>query len=264
MKKLVGLLLLILPFMGWSEGKSKPEKAKKLVWADEFEYSGRPDSLKWGYETGFVRNREAQYYTRERLQNARVKNGNLIITAIQEEFQGGHYTSASINTRGKYEFTGGRIEVRAKLPHGRGTWPAIWTLGANIGEAGWPACGEIDIMEFVGYEPNVVYANVHTRDYNHAKGSGRGGKLETQKPFEDFHVYAVDWHADRLDFWFDDQLYFSCPRKGEGIGEWPFESPQYLLINLAIGGAWGGQQGIDDSIFPMEYRVDYVRIYHWE
>ncbi len=263
MKNILILLLLTLPVLAQCQGEEKPGQpvGQKLLWSDEFDYTGLPNPQKWGYEEGFVRNKEAQYYTKERLKNARVENGKLIITAHKEEFEGAHYTSASLNTRGKFEVTRGRIEVRAKLPHGRGTWPAIWMLGANIGQVGWPACGEIDIMEFVGYEPGVIYANVHTRDYNHTKGTGRGGKIVTEKPFEDFHIYAVEWYRDRMDFYFDNQRYYSCQKKGEGIGEWPFDAPQYLLINLAIGGAWGGQQGIDDSIFPMEYQVDYVRIY---
>ena len=263
MKNLLLILIIMIPFVVQSKNgdSGKRTGGKELVWSDEFDYTGLPDPQKWDYEKGRVRNREAQYYTVERLKNARVENGKLIITACREEFEGANYTSASINTRGKYDFTGGRIEVKAKLPQGKGTWPAIWTLGSNIREAGWPACGEIDIMEFVGFEPDIVYANVHTNDYNHTKKNGRGGKIITERPYEDFHIYAVEWYEDRLDFYFDDQKYFSCPKKGEGIGEWPFVNPQYLLINLAIGGAWGGQQGIDDSIFPVEYQVDYVRIY---
>jgi beta-glucanase (GH16 family) len=263
MKKSLFTLVVLFPVLSWCQTNTQTEQVKgeKLIWSDEFDYSGLPDPQKWGYEKGFVRNNEAQYYTSERLKNARVEDGKLIITACKEEYEGAHYTSASINTKGKYEFTRGRIEVKAKLPHGKGTWPAIWTLGKNIGEVGWPACGEIDIMEFVGFEPDVVYANVHTKDYNHTKGTGRGGKIITPRPYEDFHIYAVEWYNDRLDFYFDDQKYFTCMKKGEGIGEWPFDAPQYLLINLAIGGAWGGQKGIDDSIFPMEYQVEYVRIY---
>ena len=263
MRNLLFLLIFVLPFQGNCQDKNNPSPTafKKLVWSDEFNVNGLPDPQKWGYEEGMVRNNEAQYYTKNRRENARVENGNLIITAIKEPFKGGKYTSASINTKAKYEFTRGRIEVRAKLPGGRGVWPAIWTLGTNINKVGWPTCGEIDIMEFVGYEPGMVYANVHTKDYNHTKGTGRGGSLKFDKVSEDFHIYAVEWLNDRMDFFFDDKLYYSCTKKGEGIGEWPFDAPQYLMINLAIGGAWGGKQGIDDSIFPVEFKIDYVRIY---
>jgi beta-glucanase (GH16 family) len=239
----------------------KTEGKRKLIWSEEFDYSGLPDSAKWQYEEGLVRNDEAQYYTKGRLKNASVGEGVLTITAHKEDFEGSAYTSASINTKGLFEFTRGRVEVRAKLPEGRGTWPAIWTLGTNIDKAGWPECGEIDIMEFVGYDSNKVYANVHTGKYNHSIGTGRGGNITVEKPFADFHVYAVEWYDDRMDFYFDDIKYFTCERKNEGIGEWPFTEPQYLLINLAIGGAWGGVKGIDDSIFPVKYQIDYVRIY---
>jgi beta-glucanase (GH16 family) len=264
MKYFLFFLISVLTIPGECQIQKDPSSpaTKKLVWFDEFNVNGLPDPQKWGYEEGMVRNKEAQYYTKNRLENARVENGDLIITAIKEPYKGGQYTSASISTKGKYEFTKGRIEVRAKLPGGRGVWPAIWTLGTNMSKVGWPSCGEIDIMEFVGFEPNMVYANVHTKDYNHTKGTGRGGSLKFEKPWEDFHIYAVEWFNDRMDFFFDDKMYYSCRKKGEGTGEWPFDAPQYLLINLAIGGAWGGKNGIDDSIFPSEYRIDYVRIYN--
>lgn len=250
MKKIAFLLFFILPAIGISQTKT-------LIWSDEFNYSGLPDNTKWSYEEGFVRNREPQYYTKERPENTRIADGNLIITAVREDYNGAKYTSASIITRGKFEFTYGRVEVRAKLPEGKNVWPAIWTLGATRGIR-WPACGEIDIMEYWGTSPNSVSANVHTGDYNHTKGTGRGGKIAWENPWADFHIYAVEWYPDRLDFFFDDKLYYSCPKKGEGIGEWPFDSPQYLLINLALT---SDKSGIDDKTFPAEYLIDYVRIY---
>lgn len=254
-RAIVILFILVLSVIVSCDNK---KDSKTLVWSDEFNYNGLPDPEKWDYEEGFIRNREPQYYTRERPENARVEGGNLIITAIREDYNEAEYTSASIITLGKYEFTYGRVEVRAKLPAGRNVWPAIWTLGVNRGDVGWPTCGEIDIMEFWGTSPNSVSANVHTKDYNHTKGNGRGGKIEVSKPWENFHVYAVEWYTDRLNFYFDDNLYYSCPKKGEGIGEWPFDAPQYLLINLALT---RGKEGIDDSAFPTEYLIDYVRIY---
>ena len=256
MKKCVLLVILLLQVLVSCDNKK--QDTKKLVWSDEFNYSGLPDPQKWGYEEGFIRNREPQYYTRERSENARVEGGNLIITATREDYNEAKYTSASINTKGIFEFNLGRVEVRARLPEGKNVWPAIWTLGANIGSAGWPMCGEIDIMEFWGTSPGSVSANVHTGDYNHTKGNGRGGKINVEKPWEDFHIYALEWYPDRMDFFFDDTMYYSCPKKGEGIGEWPFEAPQYLLINLALT---RGKDGIDDSIFPAEYLIDYVKIY---
>ena len=232
---------------------------KTLVWSDEFDYNGLPDTNKWNFQLGKARaNNEPQYYTNDP-ENVFVDDGKLTITCRIENVSGeNRYTSARINTRGKHEFTYGRIEARAKLPKGRGVWPAIWTLGLN---GRWPACGEIDIMEFWGHNPNTIGANVHTRDYNHTKGTGRGGEIVTQDPWKDYHIYAVEWFSDRMDFYFDDKLFYSCKSKGEGIGEWPFFEPQYLILNFALWNNWNGQPGIDDSIFPQEFIVDYVRIY---
>ncbi|MDI9384441.1 MAG: glycoside hydrolase family 16 protein [Verrucomicrobiota bacterium] len=234
----------------------------QLVWSDEFDRPGLANPEKWNYEEGFIRNREAQYYTKARLENAEVEDGRLVIQAIKEDFKTAKYTSASLHTWGKAAWTYGRIEVRAKLPQGRGVWPAIWTLGTNRREVGWPACGEIDIMEFVGFDPNTVHVNVHTRDLNHNKGNNRGAKHKVERPpFEDFHVYALEWFEDRMEFYFDETKIFTFTKEPGGEGTWPFDKPQYLILNLAIGGAWGGQQGIDDTIFPQRYEIDYVRVY---
>ncbi len=248
----------------------------KRVWSDEFDRPGLPDPAKWDYETGFLRNQEAQYYTRARLENARVENGLLVIEARRERLKNpgfkpgapgaagrefAEYTSASLTTLGKASWTYGRIEVRAKLPAGKGVWPAIWTLGTNIHQARWPDCGEIDIMEFVGFNPGVIHANAHMKTYNHAKGTGKGDKITIADASEAFHVYALEWRPDRLDFFVDDRKYFSFQNEGTGAGAWPFFKDQYLILNLAIGGEWGGQKGIDDAIFPQKYYLDYVRVY---
>lgn len=156
----------------------------------------------------------------------------------------------------------GRIEVKAKLPTGKGTWPAIWMLGNNIKEGSrWPDCGEIDIMENVGYEPDKIYANVHTKKYNHSIGTGRGSSSVMEKPYENFYVYALEWDKNELRFYVDGKLYFTCKNDGTGVDAWPFDQPQYLILNLAIGGAWGGQQGIADDLLPQKYYIDYVRVY---
>ena len=246
-----------------SQDNQSKEIVKVLIWQDEFDYEGLPDETKWSYEEGFIRNKEPQYYTKNRSKNAYVKDGVLKITAYMEEFENASYTSASINTRGKFSFTKGRIEVKAKLPKGKGVWPAIWTLGTNIGTERWPKCGEIDIMEYWGVNPNSIHANVHTGDYNHTKGTGRGGSITFENPWQEFHIFAVDWHDDRMDFYFDENLYYSCKKEGKGIGEWPFDNPQYLLINLALSGL-DGTQTVDNSVFPAEYLIDYVRIYRFE
>ena len=252
----------------------------KLVWSDEFEKAGLPDTTKWGYETGFIRNDEKQFYTETRKENARVEDGNLIIEARKERWKNpafdseakgsgrgrrgpefADYTSASLTTRGKAAWKQGKIEVRAKLPSGRGTWPAIWTLGTNIREVGWPTCGEIDIMEFVGYEPGVIHANIHTQKYNHVKKTGKGDKINVPDASEAFHVYSVEWDAEKMDFSVDGKKYFTYRNEGTGSDVWPYDKDQYLILNLAIGGAWGGQKGIDDSVFPQRYLIDYVRVY---
>ena len=249
----------------------------KLLWSDEFERAGLPDSKRWTNEVGFIRNREVQYYTAGRSENARVENGNLILEARKERFanprfrtqDGGRrgreyaeYTSASLTTEGLAEWRHGRVEVRAKLPRGRGVWPAIWMLGTRRKGVGWPACGEIDIMEYVGFQPDVIHANIHTRKYNHVKGTGKGDQMKIEKPFEDFHIYAIEWSSERIDFFVDKEKYFTYAKEsGSGEDAWPFDRPFYLILNLAIGGAWGGQKGIDETIFPQRFEIDYVRVY---
>jgi beta-glucanase (GH16 family) len=233
----------------------------ELAWSDEFEGEGLPDAEKWDYEEGFIRNNEAQYYTRQRQENARLEGGNLVIEARKEAFAEGQYTSASLVTRGKAEFTYGRIEVRAQLPTGTGTWPAIWMLGVNIDTVGWPACGEIDIMENVGFDPDRIHANIHTQAYNHVKKTNKGASLLAERPYEIFHVYAVEWFPDHLDFYLDEQKYFTFRNENTGPETWPYDQPHYLILNLAIGGSWGGMKGIDEAIFPQRFVIDYVRVY---
>ena len=235
----------------------------ELTWSDEFDYQGLPDPAKWDYEEGFVRNHESQYYTRARLQNARVENGQLIIECRKEHFQPAdhaavEYTAASLITLNKASWQYGRIEVRAKLPQGKGVWPAIWALGTNISRVGWPACGEIDIMEFVGKEPGNIFGTLHYA----AAGQhlSDGGKLETGQPYDAFHLYAIEWYPDRIDFFFDNRKYHTVLLDKAGLGaDNPFRKPFYLLINFALGGEWGGP--FDDAILPQQFLIDFVRIY---
>jgi beta-glucanase (GH16 family) len=140
-------------------------------------------------------------------------------------------------------------------------WPAIWMLGINIREVGWPACGEIDIMENVGFDPNIIHANIHTKAYNHMIGTNKGAKIISERPYERFNVYAIEWFEDRIDFFLNDQKYFTFKNEGIGSDVWPYDKPQYLLINAAVGGTWGGQKGIDDTILPQRYYIDYVRVF---
>ncbi|GAA5523279.1 glycoside hydrolase family 16 protein [Aliifodinibius salicampi] len=233
----------------------------ELSWTDEFEYEGLPDSTKWSYENGYIRNNELQYYTKRRSKNARVEKGTLIIESRNDNYNGHSYTSASLHTRNKAEWQYAKIEVRAKLPSGRGMWPAIWMLGTNIENVGWPACGEIDIMENVGFDPYIVHANIHTEAYNHTKGTNKGNHMTVDAPYEKFHTYTVEWLPQKISFYIDGNQYFTFNKESSDPDVWPFDQPFYLIINAAIGGAWGGTEGVADSIFPQKYYVDYVRVY---
>lgn len=232
------------------------------VWQDEFNYKGLPDSAKWGYDVGGHGwgNNEAQYYTRS-INNASVDDGKLTITARKEAMEEKGYTSARLVSKNKGDFLYGRIEVRAKLPPGRGTWPAIWLLPTDWAYGNWPASGEIDIMEHVGYDPARVLFSVHTEAYNHTKGTQKSGEKNIPSAMSDFHLYRVDWMPDSLKGYFDNELIFSFGNERKGHQSWPFDKRFHILLNLAIGGNWGGQKGIDDAIFPARFEIDYVRVY---
>jgi beta-glucanase (GH16 family) len=248
-----------------------------LVWSDEFEYSGKPDPEKWTYEEGFIRNKEDQYYTNQ-LKNVRVENGKLIIEAHKEAVKNtgfapeqsrdwrknravSAYTSGSISTEGRAEWLYGRIEVCAKLPKGRGTWPAIWMLGTNRDSVGWPKCGEIDIMEHVGFDPDSIFGTVHTEAYNHMKGTQKGKRVFIEDPYDEFHCYIIEWTPEKIDFLLDGERYYTVRNEHKTADEWPFDQPFYLKLNIAVGGGLGGKRGIDDSIFPQKMEIDYVRVY---
>jgi beta-glucanase (GH16 family) len=166
-----------------------------------------------------------------------------------------------LHSKGKASFQYGKIEVRAKLPAGRGTWPAIWMLGNNREIAGWPACGEIDIMEHVGYDPDSIHGTIHTTAYNHMKGTQKGKAIFIKDPYTAFHTYSIEWTPEKIDFFVDDQLYNHIKNEHLSTNEWPFDQPFYFILNLAVGGNWGGKKGIDDSVFPAVMEVEYVRVY---
>lgn len=233
-----------------------------LTWADEFDGTA-VDMDHWTFETGATGwgNQELQNYTDG--DNVDVVDGKLVITArkVDDNMQPGSYTSARLATKVKREFTYGRMEIRAKLPSGRGIWPAIWMLGSNFSSAGWPECGEMDIMEYVGYEPNTVHATVHTPAGYGATGSGSSMTLATCE--EEFHNYGVIWSEEKLVFYVDDpenviHTYAPGVKTAEN---WPFDQPGFFILNVAVGGTWGGAQGIDNSIFPTSMEIDYVRVY---
>jgi beta-glucanase (GH16 family) len=234
----------------------------KLVWSDEFNYKGLPDSTKWNYEVGGHGwgNHELEYYTARRPENARVENGMLIIEARKENFEGMHYTSARLVTKGKGDWQYGKIEVRAKLPRGRGTWPAIWMLGSTT-PLKWPDDGEIDIMEHVGFHQGFIHGSIHCRKYYHSIGTQKTDTIEVNDCSETFHVYGLEWNAERVKVSVDGHVYFSFANEHTGYEAWPFDNKMFLLLNIAVGGDWGGQQGVDDSIWPQKMEIDYVRVW---
>ncbi len=240
----------------------------ELAWSDEFDYEGRLDPSKWGYERGFIRNDELQYYT-DRPENVRVDGAHLIIEARRDsaviDGETREITSASVTTRGQQAWQYGKVEISAKLPNGLGTWPALWMLGENIDRVNWPLCGEIDIMENVGYNADTVFTTIHTEAYNHTRGTQKidGTYLPTGNT--EFHTYGIEWNAQQIDFLIDDARVFTVTKQaGDGAEEWPFDQPFFLLMNFAYGGAWGGVQGVDKSVLPQQYLIDYVRVYQAE
>jgi beta-glucanase (GH16 family) len=231
--------------------------AQKLIWSDEFNYLGLPDSNKWGNEVGYIRNNELQYYTDKNPDNQIVRNGNLELILLKKNYEGFQYTSASINTLGKFTIKYGRIEARMKLPVGKGLWPAFWTLGTSIELNGWPDCGEIDIMEHINAE-NKIYGNAHWSGPNGLHKDIAGGKFELD--VTQYHLYSVDWN-DSIITWAVDSIKYHQLIIKEGInGTAEFHKPHYLLLNLAIGGSWPGNPDAT-TVFPSTVFVDYVRVY---
>ncbi|QDU34640.1 Beta-glucanase precursor [Poriferisphaera corsica] len=253
----------------------------QLDWSDEFDYQGLPNPRNWNYEEGFVRNHETQYYTQARKKNARVEDGKLIIQVHQEEHRNPKYspnakpsdwrrsrklithTSASLTTRGKHEIHYGRIEVRAKLPTGNGMWPAIWTKGISQykDKQPWPKCGEIDILEYAGKEPGIAHTTIHYFDKkNKQHKSGPKFSLNAENLEHGFHTYALEWSPQSMQFFFDGKPYHTIKLDDIETGQDnPFRKPHFLLINLAIGGNWGGP--VDNSNLPQQFIIDYVRVY---
>jgi len=232
------------------------------TWVDEFDYTGLPATNKWDYDLGGSGwgNNEKQLYTNT-LNNVSVADGKLTITAKKENVNGMGYTSTRLVTRGKLDVLYGRIEVRAKLPTGRGTWPAIWMLPTDRVYGDWPKSGEIDIMEHVGYDQNTVHFSTHSEAYYFKINTQKTSKKLILDASTAFHDYRVDWTPYAIRGYFDNTLVFEFTNEGKTYKEWPFDKRFHILINLAVGGDWGGAQGIDDSIFPQKFEVEYVRYY---
>lgn len=231
------------------------------VWSDEFNTPGLPDSTKWGYEVGKVRNAELQYYTYKRSENARIQDTVLIIEARKESYKGADYTAASLISKLKGDWLYGKFEISAKVPGGLGTWPAIWMLPTDDVYGGWPKSGEIDIMEYVGMDPNNLYYTIH---YQGASGKGHessGMKTDYNEPYNKFVKFTLVWTPAKMEWFENDKLVHTYLKKSDDPKEWPFNKRFYMMLNLAYGGAWGAQKGIDDTKLPHKFYIDYVRVY---
>lgn len=252
MKKAILFALLALNMVNAQSTK------RKLVWQEDFK-SAKLDESVWNYELGNGcpnicgwGNNEREQYTKE---NHTIKNGNLVIEARK---QGDAYTSTRITTKGKKEFQYGRIECRAKLPQGKGIWPAFWMLGSNIDQKGWPKCGEIDILEYIGRDPHQVYTTLHTQDGHGDNGHGK--KTSIPNIEQGFHIFAVEWNWEKMDFYVDEKLVFTYNPQVKNEDSWPYDQPFYIIVNMAVGGNFGGPD-VDDSIFPQSFSIDYIRVY---
>jgi beta-glucanase (GH16 family) len=282
MSRLLCCLCLLIPSVALAQ-TTQPATAPvaptaekwNLVWSDDFQYTGLPDPKKWGYEEGFVRNKESQYYTVNRKENARVENGMLIIEAHKELYPNPHfdsngkdwrtktaqaqYTSASLTTFEKASWKFGRFVVCAKVPGAHGAWPAFWMLGENHKTAGWPACGEIDTMEWFSQRPAVIKGSVLFINRNNKFQSVSKDHPTAPAPAEGFHTYETRWYPDRIDIYCDDVKYNTMHVDDAASGDKnAFRKPMFLLLNLALGSTSGK---IDDSKFPLQYQVKYVRVY---
>jgi beta-glucanase (GH16 family) len=231
----------------------------KLMWHDEFD-GNAIDPANWTFDTGGGGwgNGEAEYYT-SRPENARVENGLLVIEARQEKYEGSYYTSARLKTQGLQSFQFGRIEARLKVPSGDGLWPAFWMLGTDFNGKNWPDCGEVDIMEYVGREPDLIMGTAHGPGYSGALGLSKWNRQEYNIA-DDFHTYAVEWESGQIRWYYDGEPYFTVTRADVGDRQWVFDHPFFIILNLAVGGQLAGPIGLKTE-FPARLVVDYVRVY---
>jgi beta-glucanase (GH16 family) len=247
---------------------AQSSRYKRLVWSDEFNYTGLPDTTKWGYDKargcpelcGWGNN-EWQYYTWGRKENARVEDGHLVIEARKEAYGDAKFTSARLVTRNKGDWKYGRIEVRAQLPDGLGLWPAIWMLPTEKKYGNWPKSGEIDIAETVGYTPDSVYQTIHTGAYNGMLGTQKSSLIPVKNIYNSFHTYSIEWTFESIVFMIDGAAHQVFNGTPANTDKWPFDQLFHLVLNVAVGGDFGGKKGVDDSVFPRQMKVDYVRVY---
>lgn len=261
-------LLIIATFTVLSACSKKGKYSKEgyeLVWNDEFEKDGLPDSTKWDYDTSGNEwgwgNNEWQYYTAKKIKNAEVKNGQLHIKALKESIGNKEYSSARLVSKNKGDWKYGIIEVKAIIPEGKGLWPAIWMMPTNSMYGIWPESGEIVIMENVGFKPDTILAAVHTKAYNHTIGTHQFSRVYIPECHKKFHVYRLVWEPEKIEVFVGDQKFFDFRNEKTGYKEWPFDQHFYLILNVAVGGNWGGKHGVDDRIFPRAMVLDYVRVY---
>ena len=273
MKSVFASLILLLGIgIAWQSctqgsGRSN-EDNYTLVWSDEFGYTGYPDSSKWQYAIGDGcpelcgwGNEELQYYTRRSLKNARVAGGLLTIEVHPDSVINKRYSSAKLVTKDIQDWKYGRFEIRAKLPESNGIWSAIWMLPSDTIYGSWPKSGEIDIVENVGFDPDSVVASIHTASNNFGLGNHLSRKLAIEDNSTAFHIYTLDWQEDKLVFSVDDHEYFTYIKDQVNTAYWPFDQPMYLILNVAYGGNWGGQMGLEPEKLPQRLEIDYVRVY---
>lgn len=237
----------------------------ELVWSDEFDVDGKPDSQKWSYDVGGNGwgNQELQYYTEG--ENVEVKNGNLILEARKETRGLNDYTSTRLVSKNSGDWLYGKFEIYAKLPKTLGTWSAVWMLPTVNQYGGWPRSGEIDIVEYVVQDLNIVHGTVHTDQYNHMKNTQQGFSRSLDDVSDTFHLYTIEWLPDQIRYYLDNEfiyrfkpsLYLDCPTSKQ----WPFDIPFHLIVNIAVGGSWGGARGVSEDGWPTTMEIDYIRVY---
>ena len=253
------ILILFILFSSISVFAQKYVK----VWGDEFNTPGLPDSTKWNYEIGKIRNSELQYFTYKRPENARIEDSILVIEARKEQFEGADYTSASIITKGIGDWKYGKVEISAKVPTGKGTWPALWMMPTYSEYGGWPRSGEIDIMEYIGVEPQNLWFTTHFygTDGTGHDSDGSGPVNTISNPFDQFIKFTLIWTPEKLEWYANDVKYHEYKKSADDSRVWPFDKKFYLIMGLSYGGKWGGMHGVDDSLLPHKFLIDYVRVY---
>jgi beta-glucanase (GH16 family) len=261
-RSLTNFAVIILALSSCKQTNEPTGRAWNLVWQQEFDGpTGQTiDTTRWGYDIGTDWGNAQQEYDTRRPENVSLDGqGNLAIVAIKETYLGSNYTSGRISTRGKFQRTYGRFEARIKMPWGQGIWPAFWLLGANIDSAGWPQCGEIDIMEYRGQEPMRVNGSVHGPGYSGVNNIGGRYNLVDNRFDNDFHVFSVEWGPDYINWFVDGNLYHDIT-PNDTNGKWVFDHPFYIILNLAVGGHYVGSPSAA-TVFPQTMLVDYVRVY---